>query len=483
VGLLAASCGEPNAGLTPPEPSFAPGGKPSSCLDDAANAAGSVFAGTYKNTFSDLLDANNSDGKISEGDAFQAAIRISIAFDSKEAEFWSAYDAALGDWASSLSKKASPASAATLTRLIFQCANDDPDGDDPFPSQSAGFDWDAFETDIEMALTQTGLDTQDYSDFGAFAVRNELDYGAVTSPDIAKPSGFTEPYWGVEPQAGEQWSHVFGLQQVLIYGFADDAIISPGQAALLGGSFSWNVLPRFARFQNDVLVGTCQVEPTGPSQGQANTERVIREGNVTTEATPSFCTDGFRAEADASLLSLFATAVGRMFRPAELHAGSTLNPGGKGGLAINWSTFDIALIGQVQLVFVNQPCKDQLETTDTANPNFLDFEPCDDPDPPHVLNVRAETVTGLPIEEICVFLGAVDNNGVGKSLVGTEGDPLCPQVGTEATARTVDDGSGNAGHATFDPMYVVGRGGFRLRASADGFPDADSDGFNVRPVN
>lgn len=144
----------------------------------------------------------------------------------------------------------------------------------------------------------------------------------------------------------------------------------------------------------------------------------------------------------------------------------------------------MALIGQVQLVFVNQPCKDQLESTETTT-SPLDFEPCDDPDhpdPPHNLIIRAETVSGLPIEDICISVDAVDNNGTGKSLVGTEGDPLCPRVGTESTARTVDDGSGNAGEATFDPMSIVGRGGFRLRASADFFPDVDSDGFNVRPI-
>jgi hypothetical protein len=248
------------------------------------------------------------------------------------------------------------------------------------------------------------------------------------------------------------------------------------------------VLPQFSHFESDVVVGTCQAGlPVGPSQGQANTVRILRQRNVTTEPDrdPSFCTAQFRLAADGSLFSFFASAVGRIFRPAELHAGSAVNPGGRGGLAINWSTFDVATIGQVELVFVNQPCKDQLESTETTT-NFLDFEPCEDPltplTPEDHLVIRAQTVTGLSIEEICISVDAVDNNGTGKNLVGEEGDTICPQVDSEATARTVDDGSGNAGEATFDPMFIEGRGGFRLRASADFFPDADSDGFNVRPI-
>lgn len=522
AALVAFGCGDQGAGLTPPDASFRPsqgGGGQASCLADAESQVGDVFAGSFKNDFKDLLDTDG-DGKISEADAFQAAIRISIAYDPLEADFWSndiAYgDAALADWTSSLGNRTTPADAAELVRLIFACAVLGDDGDVTTTGDQgwndAALDWTGFdftdggqfEDDITKALTQTGTDDTDYSDFGAFAVRNPLvdrSY-AVTSPD--DPNGSPpEPYWGVEPQAGEDWSDVFGedalgpTQQVLVYGFADEPLLT-GQATREGGEYSWNALPSFSRFESDIVVGTCQasVQSLGDGPGQANTVRILRQLSVTTTAgSPTFCDPDFRTTgSSSSFFSSLASAVGRLFTPAELHAGAAASPGGKGGLAINWSTFSVAGIGEVELLIRNQPCKDQTETTDTNAPNYLDFEPCDDPTAN--LIVRAQTVPafgfaydeGLAIEDICLAVNAVDNNGQDKGLFGFAADypPDCPQVGDEPTAVTRDDASDNAGEAIFDPMYIVGRGGFRLRVSAPGIADfapVDSDGFNVRPEN
>ncbi len=497
VALLALGCEADKPGLTPPDPSYGKGGSsPGSCLSNAQQQTGNVFAGSFKGKFNDGLDANNGDGKISEGDAFIAAIRITAVFDPQELDFWSNDasdgDETLAEWANSLAKGAGPAEAAELLRQVFACAvfgddgvlNSGDEDEDPFDSS---IDWSGvdfgddaplgdliseplgFEAAATLALTRTGLDFDNHSDFGAAGVRNPLvpQAYAVTSPDDSN----SEPYYGAQPKLPDTWHDVFGddsdgsPQQVLVLGFATSSALP----ASLGGAYSFNAIPPFEEFNSDVVGGTCQTGlPVGGSGGQENSQRIVKDGKTVTVSVgdPDFCTTNYRAGSESSLFSSLANAVGRLFRPAEARAGAAVSPGGTGGGLANWSVLDVALIGAVEILFENQPCKDQREG------DYLDFEPCDGP--PGTagddLNIRARTVSGLNLEGITIKVTAVDNNGLNKTLGRIVGTTCVPS--DDVTAETQNDASPNAGVAVFEDLCVKGAGGYRLKASV---PDYSSE--------
>lgn len=485
AGLLVGACADDPASQSgaPTAPSFKPA--PATACDLISGAIGDVFAGNAKNDFGDLL--GQDDGSISATDAFSAASAISVAFDGRaagnplsEATLNSTY----ASWDGTLDRNATPAYGALLTRLIFECATiQQEDGDKLWTNSDRtndqDFDWDGLEAEVAQALNQGGgVSLTD--GYGAFAVRETSANGAVASPDYTNG-----PYWYVRPQDGDMWGDVFG-QEALIYGYG--RLRYDENEVPLGGSYEWLVFPRFNEgFLTDAVVVTCQ-DPQG-GQGQTGA-RIQRAGNVLTNFTGGgdLCTfppPPGQASEGTSMLSRLARAVVRVFTPPPLHADAAVAVGGGfGGFISKWSPVDPSFISAVELVFDNQPCKDQLESTaDGSVTNPLGFTRCK-PQPDDQLRVIAQTSNGSPIEEIEIWLSAVDNNGQDKGLGKIVNGTCDPSV--DIFAVTQNDASDDAGVAVFQDLCVVGRGGFRLQASVPASTDyapVDSDGFNVRPAN
>jgi hypothetical protein len=485
AGLIAGACADDpgSRGGVPTEPSFErkPPPPPPTACDLVDGAIGDVFAGNVKGDFAALLGLDDG---ISASEAFDGLSAISVAFNTSEV--WGsrttdtvndplseyALNPAYQSWAGTLSKKGSPTTGAILARQIVECASD---GGAWASVNTDNAFWESFEDDIEMALNQVGGPSF-LEGYGSFAVRNPPSSDIVASPDIYLDD---EPYWYVQGD----WAAVFG-EQVLIYGYGRDRSIG-GTEQELGGSYEWKVWPPFTRFlnNNDVMVATCQGEEDSGA-GQTG-PRVLREGNVTRSASaecpPVPTPTGF---SQASILSRFASAVGRLFSPTDLKAGAAVAVGGGfGGFASKWSPFDPSLIFDVESAFVEQPCKDQFELAPIGfGPNCTED-----------LQIVARTVAdpaadppitgGSPIEGVIYKVVAVDNNGFGKFLGIWDGDSCERQLSIEAT--TADDAAVEPGVALFPPLCVDGRGGYRLRVSSTNFEadftEIDSDGFNARP--
>jgi hypothetical protein len=493
AGLMAGACADDPGGRggVPTEPSFKPEPKPPpTACELVAGAIGDVFGGNAKNDFGNLLGLD--DGTISSPDLFNAASAISVAFNGRDAsdELSEAFlNSGFASWVGTLGRNATPEDGALLTRLIFECAaTDGTDSGDAFTTKSdstndAAFPWADFQDDVEKALDQArgSFPTVGY---GSFAVRNDPNGGAGGPYlEVASPDYTNGPFWYVTPTGNDTWDTVFG-QQVLIYGYGRTRFV--GNEEQLGESYEWKVLPTFDDgFLTDVGVVTCQDSEGG--QGVTGA-RIQRRGNVLSNFSVGVLCDfpePPQASDANSVLSRIVHAVGKVFTPPALHADAAVVVGGGfGGFASKWSPFDPSFIGAVELVFDNQPCKDQLESTaDGTFTNELDFEPC-------IVNTEelrliAQTVNGSPIEDIGIQVSAVDNNGQNKGLGTIVGGVCTPN--DSIIEVTQNDAQGDAGVAVFEDLCVIGRGGFRLRASAPDFPfdfaPVDSDGFNVKPVN
>ncbi|MEJ2317970.1 MAG: hypothetical protein P8Y21_01410 [Gemmatimonadales bacterium] len=491
VGLLAGACSDDPGGRSgvPTEPSFKPDKPETTACDLVSGAVGDVFQGQAKNNFDDLLGLD--DGTISATDLAKGWSAISVAFNGRATDDpLSEYqlNPTYQSWAGTLNRSTTFATGALLTRLITECAaTDGTDGSDPFTTNADGtnipaFDWDGFEEEMALALDQTGGPSLTVG-YGAVAVRNDPDEGAVALPDYTNG-----PYWYAmpDPRANpdpSDWDDVFG-PTTLIYAYGTERYDKNEEP--IGGSAEFKNLPRVVvAFENDedVLMVTCQV--VDPGVGQTG-PRIQRAGNVLTSYSgDTLCTDGI-ATSGTSILSRLARAVGGIFTPPALHADAAVAVGGGfGGFGSKWSPFDISNITGVRLVFDNQPCKKQLESTaDGSATHELDFEPCNANT--EELRIIAETVNGSRIEDIETGIFTVDNNGQLKGLgtIQDVGGVETCVLSDNITATTQNDASGSAGVAVFsEPLCIIGRGGFRLRVSATDFPSADSDGFQVGPDN
>jgi hypothetical protein len=165
--------------------------------------------------------------------------------------------------------------------------------------------------------------------------------------------------------------------------------------------------------------------------------------------------------------------------PEALHAGAVLRPGGLAGLASGFSEFFDAFVPEVELLFLTEPCGDT--SVDVAIPISGDDSLCADG---NVLKVRAQTAVrgalgGNPIEEITITVDAIKNNATNTFL----------ECGGGACEEDTGSDGPDSGVATFGSPIIISSegnptsaaGGYRLEATATGFPPAVSQSFHVAP--
>lgn len=233
----------------------------------------------------------------------------------------------------------------------------------------------------------------------------------ATDPVLSRGS-----FSGVAPRALTTWATTTGGARVVFYG-------RPGSTSQ---TYDWKVLPRNASFSPPVVVGVC-VDLTTATTGLMHEEHVgLLPFTPAYFLDPEFCASSVSS---ASALSRFTQQLAQLFLPRPLSAaGATRGIGGSsGGIG---SEFGVQDVPNVSLAFTVQP-----PTTVTVGQTFS-------------LQVRAtDPLTGATVPATLISIVAVNNNGVPKTLLGTQ---------TQTT--------NNAGLATFgDLRFDAGStGGFRL---------------------
>jgi hypothetical protein len=316
---------------------------------------------------------------------------------------------------------------------------------------------------LGAALSATGL----------FAVRGDDQVPALSRAPVA----FTDfggnanrARWGLEVSQNKSWSYVTGTTPVLLYGAPLVTGGTPVQDISFGDlQFDMNRYPIPAegqpghRYRDDALhVGLCFESEVPLPHIDGDEDKPVLEPRMQREAvlletrSPSFCDQAFLEMQSASLLGSLGTLLARPI--LALFVTDRLAPS-LGGTPLEFSRFaPVAADVRGSLEFVTQPTSVVVEG-----------------EPIGVIEVRARSGAGTPMEKVRITLSIRANQGVPAGAV-ISGDTVS-LTDEDRGIATFPDGDGVA--------PSVGKpGGYLLCANGElagfTFPEICSDQFHVR---